>query len=159
MDLCASECRRAFEVCELLEFLADELPKQSAPVWREAHIHCKKVLVPHFQFLSSFMISALLRHTIGDVDKQEFLTRLQSDCADQLHRLSDLSDLFSDALGGRLNLQSPEALGFALRGHFEALRYNLNWEADVLLPLASRTFKDDDRPLKFDALHTGGSLH
>ena len=136
--------RRALQICDLLEALADDLPQRAAPKWRDTQRQCHTVLRPHFLFLSDLVFPVLLTRTKGEVDRQELLLRLRCDCSDQVHALSDLDELLSDAFLVERFANEPESLGFALRGHFEALRRDLYWERDVLWPLAARTLTARD---------------
>ncbi|MEM8577750.1 MAG: hypothetical protein AAGF60_07850 [Pseudomonadota bacterium] len=135
---CIAQTQRALRICDLLEALADDLPKRSVPFWDEAQTQCQSVLRPHFSWLHDIVLPALLQKPEGGVDRLRVLSRLSSDCGDQLHALGDLDDLIADASGSARLSAAPDALGYALRGHFDSLRRDLTWQTDVLWPLAAR---------------------
>lgn len=136
--------QRALHVCDLLEALADDLPKRAAAHWREAQIQCRTILQPYFGFLHGTVLPKLRQQYRSDTDRRDMLIRLHADCADQLHAIGDLQDLISDALVGDRFEDEPEALGFALRGYFDGLRRDLRWQIDVVWPLAARSWTQTD---------------
>lgn len=144
IELCRDQTRRALRVCDHLEALADALPRQSVSEWREAQHQCGFVLRPYFDVVNDVVLSRMLSQSVGSADRQDVLTRLKSDCSDQTHALADLEDLILDALSSEKYADEPEALGYALRGHFEALRRDLRWQDDVLWPLAARILLVED---------------
>jgi len=156
---CCGHTHHALHICDLLEALADDLPKRSAPVWRGAQMQCRAVLHPYFAFLNEVVLPKLLRQNNRDADRREVLCRLKSDCGDQIHALSDLDDLMSDALFSDQFTNEPEALGYALRGHFEALRRDLRWQLDVLWPIAARTWTARDVARVTEALGRLNKMH
>ncbi|MEL6960115.1 MAG: hypothetical protein AAGL89_14310 [Pseudomonadota bacterium] len=143
ISACEAQLQRAFQVCDLLEALADDLPRRQAPVWRETQRQCQSVLRPHFMLLINVVLPILLKRSKENVDREEVLMRLVADNESQLHALEDLDDLLSEAIApGRSD--NAESLGFALRGFFDTLRHNLTWEVDVVWPLAKRVFTEVD---------------
>lgn len=135
---CLDRTRQALLVCDLLETLADDLPSRPSKPWRTAQMQCRSVLRPYFTFVHDTVLPRLLLQTGQDVDRKEVLSRLRWDCNDQLHALNDLDELITDALFDDRFAQEPDALGYALRCYFEALRRDLHWQLDVLWPLAAR---------------------
>lgn len=155
----AAQTARALQVCDLLEALADDLPRRQAPVWRETQHQCKSVLGPHFSFLVSDVLPTLLKRSSESADREDVLVRLMNDNQDQLDALEDLDDLMSEALISERFDQNAESLGYALRGYFETLRHNLRWELDVLWPLSKRILSVEDvRKLRAE-LSSSTALH
>ena len=152
LDYASSAAERVLDVCGLLESLADDLPKRSAPVWREAQTQCQITLHPHFLVLTRFVMPTLMRSSKENDDRQELLLRFNLDCAEQLHNLSDLDDLLTYALEDRGPARDAEALGYALRGYFDELRRNIAWETEVIWPLAARALRDEDIAKILEAL-------
>lgn len=140
----AEHARRVSQMCDLLEALADDLPRRPTPVWREAKRMCNAVIPGHYNDVLGLIVPALLKRTQGDQACEELLHRLKLDFEDEASRLTELNDLMVDALGEDGRKIGPEALGYALRGFFGALRRNSCWETDVLLPLAKRYLNADD---------------
>ncbi|MEM9426958.1 MAG: hypothetical protein AAGA06_09675 [Pseudomonadota bacterium] len=156
---CLEQTRQALHVCDLLEALADDLPKRVAPVWREVQIQERSFLQPYFEFMNSTVLPTMLRQSDLGVDRSEMLMRLKADCVDRVHAMFDLDELITDALQTDKFDSQPEALGYALRGHFDALRRDLLWQLDVLWPMASRTLSKDDMSIVLSALGTTKTLH
>ena len=147
IELCRLQTRKALCVCDQLEALADQLPEQSIRDWRITQVQCRTILRPYFEILSEIALPAMLRQSTELDDGFKLLSRFKSDCQDQLHALADLDDMMSDVLSEGRFIDQPEALGFALRGFFEALRRDLCWQFDVLWPLADRTWSQKDADL------------
>ena len=140
----AEHANRVSQLCDLLEALADDLPRRPVPVWREATRMCNDVIPGHYKDVLGLLVPILLKRTEGDVDCEDLLQRLQLDFEDEACRLAELNDLMVDAVGDDAQKIGPEALGYALRGFFGALRRNTSWETDVLLPLAERYLNAED---------------
>ncbi len=150
LDDLAEHAQHVSHLCDLLEALADDLPRRPMPVWREAMRMCKHLVPVHYEEILNVVMPILKRRTVGERDCEDVLRRLQADFEDEAFRLSELDDLLEEvanpqATGNRENGNiGPEALGFALRGFFIALRRNSTWETDVVLPLASRHLNTND---------------
>jgi len=144
LDQLMARSRRVLDICDLLEALADDLPRRSAPIWRETKTQCAYGLRSHFKLIADLIVPMLLERSEGILDREDVILRVKGDCADLSHRVTDLGELFDDALSSSAYCIDAEALGFALRGHFEALRRYIGWETDVLWPLALRLFSPDD---------------
>lgn len=136
--------QRVLQICDLLEALADDLPKRSIPMWRETKKQCALALSSHFALVVGVVVPMLLERSDGVADREDVILRVKADCTDLNHRVSDLEELFSDALSTSTYRIKSEALGFALRAHFEALRRHIGWETDVLWPLALRILTPED---------------
>lgn len=144
LDIVAQHALRVSQTCDLLEALADDLPRRSEPVWREASRMCADVIPRHYRDVLDVLVPILLRRTQGERDCETILLKLRADFEYDACRLTELNDLFVDTLGGNRRTIGAEALGYALRGFFDVLRRNTSWETDVLLPLASRRLTDQD---------------
>ncbi|MEL7279695.1 MAG: hypothetical protein AAFY35_10820 [Pseudomonadota bacterium] len=144
LDDVADHARRVDQMCDLLEALADDLPRRAAPVWREATRMCKAVIPMHYQNILTVVMPVLRRRCQGEVDCENTLRRLQTDFEEEACRLSELNELLEEAMETGGSTIDPEALGFALRGFFGALRRITSWETDVLLPLADRHLNAED---------------
>jgi hypothetical protein len=144
MDVLAERSLRALQICDLLEALADELPRRSAAIWREVRAHSKMVLQRHLDFASDVVLPAVQRKETLAPDQRDFSDHMADECADLSLRVQDLDDLLADALSTDTCRIEPEALGFALRAHFEALRRHIGWETTVLWPMAARLLTPAD---------------
>lgn len=134
---------RSLEVCDLLEALADDLPRRSKAVWREAKIQCRDVLQNHLKFGLEQFVPFLNEYTRIETVQHDVLSRFKAECTTLVDRLESLDDLFDDAVSYDRNCVGAEALGFALRSHFDGLRSHIGWEKDVLLPMAARISPSD----------------
>ncbi|MEO0753069.1 MAG: hypothetical protein AAFY25_14835, partial [Pseudomonadota bacterium] len=128
LDQVADHARRVSQMCDLLEALADDLPRRPAPIWREATRMCNDVIPGHYREILNVLVPILKRRTEGELDCEYVLRRLQQDFEDEACRLSELNDLLIEAVGTDASKIGPEALGYALRGFFGALRRNGCWE-------------------------------
>ncbi len=140
----ADNAKRVAQICDLLEAMADDLPRRPAPVWREAALMCDEVVKKHYKSVLDVLLPVLETRIRGDEDYAAVLDRLHGDFEEEASRLSELSALMIDALEDSRGQIGAEALGYALRGFFGALRRNVSWEMDVLLPLAKRRLNVDD---------------
>ncbi|MEM7733330.1 MAG: hypothetical protein AAF280_11180 [Pseudomonadota bacterium] len=134
----AQHALRVAQVCDLLEALADDLPRRPVPVWREAAHMCNDVVRRHYKLLLDVLLPMLEDRTRGNGECDPVLLRLQSDFEEEASGLYELNALMVDAVNDRSGNIGAEALGYALRCFFGALRRNVSWEMEVLLPLATR---------------------
>lgn len=128
---------RTVEVCNLLEALADALPGRPITLWREAECQCRLVLGDHVMF-GRALIARLLGECPQEKAEHDLLLRFAREYGALEFRAEDLQGLLVDAVSIERHCIGPEALGFALRCHFDALRKHIEWESEVLLPLAGR---------------------
>ncbi|MEM9435446.1 MAG: hypothetical protein AAGA15_00275 [Pseudomonadota bacterium] len=135
----SSDARRVSELCDLLERLADDLPQQSLPKWRKAARLSATIMPQHMDLVSRVLVERLIQSTIDDSFCQTVLRRVQSELWDCTVSIAELTNLLEDASSLRVSQLPPEALGYALRGHFDAIRRQLAWETGVLMPLALRS--------------------
>lgn len=139
-----AQSRRALQISDVLEAVADDLPRFSAAMWREARQLCRTDLRRHLLTTIKVVIPALQKEMHGDPDCKAFLARILMDRHEELERLSALDDMFADASArGAKNIEH-EALGFMLRAQFEAIRRLVAWDTDVLYPIASRWLREED---------------
>lgn len=139
-----SQSQRALQICDLLEALADDLPRRQDIVWKEAQAQCKSVLEKHIAFLSTQILPVLLDLAQDNPDRTEILSKLHADCRDRENTRIDLDDLFYDVMIGKRFDSQPEALGYALRGFFDGMRRDLSWELGVLWPMSTRILSQED---------------
>lgn len=133
-----TQLERSLETCDLLEALADELPRRSVAVWRAAKVQCQDVLRDHLALGAEQILPCLRLRAQGSVDLGNLLLHFEREYKALAHRLDDLDDLLFDAVATDRNRIGPEALGYALRSHFDTLRKHIGWERDVLLPMVTR---------------------
>ena len=122
---------RTLEICDLLESLADDLPRRPLAVWREAKHQCRRVLQHHVAIGAEQVAHLLGRLTPGTEDQRAVLLHFEAEYTTIGCRLDDLDDLLSDAVSPDRTCIGAEALGYALRSHFDALRQHIGWERDT----------------------------
>jgi len=135
---------RVLDICNLLEALADDLPRKQASLLREVRRQSKDVLLPYYQLLSQHVLPVLLRRTEGEDERQDLLLKLHADCVNRIETVRQLYDLFTDVTTTTRFDDQPEALGYALRGFFEVFRNDASWQIDVLWPLSMQVLTDED---------------
>jgi len=135
---------RALEVCDLLEALADDLPRRSAVIWRDAKRQCAEVLQSHMAAGQALVLHFLDQSAQITPSQRDVLLRFRGDYAHLAHSVEDLDDLLFDATATDRACVGPEALGYALRSHFEGLRRHIGWERDVLVPMMTRLYGSVD---------------
>lgn len=140
----AEHARRVGDLCDLLEAIADDLPRKTKPIWREVIRLCSTIIPNHYDDVIGVVVPVLMRRTEGDIDCESVLRRLHADYIDGRVRLPELTDILDDAIRSDGPAIEPEALGFALRSFFQAIRRQTDWEIDVLLPLANRRLTRED---------------
>ncbi|MEM9344061.1 MAG: hypothetical protein AAGA87_13545 [Pseudomonadota bacterium] len=129
---------------DLLETLADNLPQPSPAVWQETRHLCQGELKLHLTLLCQVVVPELAKRTQGKDDYEALLCCLSGDFENDLSRLTDLDDMFSEVIGKHSDSRTYEAFGFALRACFEAVRRLVRWESEVLLPMVERWLADAD---------------
>ncbi|MEL7166852.1 MAG: hypothetical protein AAGL96_15385 [Pseudomonadota bacterium] len=144
LALVAQHARRVAELCDLLEAIADDLPRQPKPIWSEVRRLCGATIQQHYDEVLRALVPVLMRRTRGDADCEDMLNRMRLDYVDGQVRLPELEELLNDA--SRVNGPGlgANALGFALRSFFETIRRQTDWEMDVLLPMARRRLTPSD---------------
>ncbi|MEM6758304.1 MAG: hemerythrin domain-containing protein [Pseudomonadota bacterium] len=140
----ARDANRIKELCDLLEFMADDLPRRSPAVWREARLLSTKVLARHFRALSECLLPILAREAEGDFFAAATVARIWHECENCKACLAELSDLLEYSHDCHSANMSSETVGYALRGFFSDIRRQIAWEESVLLPLASQRCDDLD---------------
>lgn len=140
----AEDGTRVNDLCDLLEVIADDLPRITQPVWREALRLIATLLPNHLDDMIGVLIPLLIKRQSTDPTCSRMLQRLQFEFQEGYLRVSELSDLLTDASVSKPSGLSPDAVGYALRGFFETLRRQMSWEQEVLLPLATRCLTDAD---------------
>jgi hemerythrin-like domain-containing protein len=132
-----------FELCDLLESLADSLPGFDRAIARSAAAILRQGFKPHLQ-LEEEMLFPLLRGRVSKGSPLEpIMQQLEAEHAADAgfaHELADELQLLAD-IG---LVRNAEMLGYMLRGFFEHQRRHIEWENRVLLPLARQTLTRAD---------------
>ena len=140
-----SQLQRSVEVCDLLEALADELPRRSLSIWRAAKLQCRNELNAHVALGRDQIVPLLIEPGHQSELERNLVLRFGAEYRATAHRVENLDDLLFDAVASDGTGIGSEALGYALRGHFEALRKSFDWERGILLPMIMRAQSMRDR--------------
>ena len=143
LDQIAARRQRVAEICDLLEALADDLPEKSNDLWREAARRCGSDIPRHYDEINRALLP-LLKMRLGATPEVAALERFEADTQEDSFRASELLDLLGGAELSRTRKLDADAVGYALRGFFLAIRRQVLWERDVLLPLADRILTKAD---------------
>ncbi|MEM9855298.1 MAG: hypothetical protein AAF841_12735 [Pseudomonadota bacterium] len=137
-------------LCDLLEALADDLPRLAKGPLHQARTLCAGEVPRYFRQMNDGLIPAmrgrLAKEQRDDADQPlcDLLDRLAADLGEDDARLSEIIDMLDGVTDGSANAPSEETLGFAFRSYFEAMRRQRCWEDQVLFPLAARTLTHED---------------
>lgn len=132
------------ELCELLEDIADGLPRKFEPALAVIAISILKGSAKaHIKFEEAAFFPILRERLPAGSPIVDALA-----CLSQEHeRDEDTGDELAEALKEALRLgapQNPESLGYILRGYFESQRRHIAWENCVVLPAAREVLSTDD---------------
>lgn len=140
----AGYCERASDLCDLLESIADDLPEQQPAKWKLVIIQSLVTIPQYYQMVARVLLPLLLKSPDIHAECVQFLQRIQKDYLDAEASLPELQALLLDSEPSQRQLISADALGYALRSFFEAIRRQTVWEREVLLPFASRHLTEQD---------------
>ncbi len=133
-----------FELCNLLEALADSLPYDLDKNLVQVAVSILSNSWPKHLELEEKCLFPLLRQRASDDTRVHgVLERLEIEHDDD----EDRADELVSALRAYLDvgaLRNPESLGYMLRGFFEAQRRHIGWENDVVLPVAREVLTESD---------------
>ena len=135
LALFRQQLEKSSEICDMLESMADDLPRRSATIWRTAKHQCRQVLEDHITLGSELIIPTLSAHVESNALHRNVLSRFHLEYQALANFSDNLDDLLDDALSNDQANIGSEALGFALRTHFDLLRKTIGWELDVLEPM------------------------
>lgn len=141
--LIAAHAKQVAIVCDLLEAIADNLPSPASGACAEAERLCKFEVPRHFHELTVALIP-LLKERAQDPVNLKQLDQMSRDIAEETEGLGELLEILSSIQQHDKHKLSSEALGYALRGFFDSMRRQLNWEENVLLPMADELLSDKD---------------
>ncbi|MBU2580724.1 MAG: hemerythrin domain-containing protein [Alphaproteobacteria bacterium] len=125
-----------FELCDVLERLADGLPHETIKSQAEVAVTVLRQGLPdHIVLEERYLFPLLKKRNNGDARVRSVLEQLEHEhdhdeafsfeIAEELERLAD---------DGRAS--NAEMLGYMLRGYFVSLRRHIKWENATVLPLA-----------------------
>lgn len=132
------------ELCDLLEALADGLPRSVNQEWAAFAIEILSESWPAHVALEEDVLFPLLRaRAATDATLTEILSRLEQEHVsdeDFAHEIAEeLTVLISEGAA-----RNPDMLGYMLRGFFDSQRRHVAWENMVLLPVARRLLGEAD---------------
>ncbi len=128
----------------MLERIADSLPDDVDPLLCGRVVKVLKEDLPQHHRDEEVGLFPLLEKRAQPTDNvTEMLAQLSLEHAtDESFALELMEELTSLSLGARPG--NPNMLGYMLRGFFENYRRHLQWETNVVLPLARRLLTEKD---------------
>ena len=122
-------------LCDLLEAIADALPGAVDLATAEAAAFFLRTHYPaHFAAEDAVLFPALLGGLGRGSALASAVEQARAEHEVDLEAAREIADCLDDlARGERI---SPDAVGYMLRGFFEAQRRHISWEERVLFPLA-----------------------
>lgn len=135
------------ELCDLLEDLADGLPRRLEESWAATAVGVLSQTWPLHVALEEDVLFPLLRQRAAeDATLLEILVRLEAEHdsdEDFAHEIAEeLSAVLDDG-----HIRNPDMLGYMLRGFFDSQRRHVAWENMVMLPVARRVLEGGDLEL------------
>lgn len=131
------------ELCDLLELIADSLPRFDPVIAGSAASLLRRGLEPHQRLEEDMLFPLLRRRAAGDSQLHAVVQLLEAEHASDAGAAHELADELQAVADTGL-MRNADMLGYMLRGVFERLRRHIGWENGVLLPLARRALTPDD---------------
>ena len=144
IELLLSAHAQHYELCDILERIADGLPDDADPFLCRMALDQLTVALPRHHRDEEVGLFPLMEKRAQPEDNiSEHLAQLCLEHATDESFAHELSgELVILSQGKRPN--NPNMVGYMLRGFFEGYRRHLHWENTVLLPLARRRLTVDD---------------
>ncbi len=150
LDLIKADHVRLLDLCASLESIADTLPLRAAGCSRVAAELL--TLLPLHHADEDRGLFAILKRKSPHGEIVQIMHGLASDHTDDNVALMEIIDYLELlATPRRILRPSPEAIGYAIRGFFQAKRRHLSLETRIIMPFAHEHLTSDD-------LHTLGAI-
>jgi hemerythrin-like domain-containing protein len=132
------------ELCDVLEALADDLPKPPDPALVLISLDLLEQSLPsHIRFEEDAFFP-LLRARLSQTDVLLHVLNCLGDEHDrELGAIAEVADALRSVLESGVSGRA-EMLGYLLRGFFEGQRRHMAWEDKVVLPVARVVLSTDD---------------
>lgn len=132
------------ELCDLLEAIADGLPKRFDDALALVSVSLLESGLPSHMRLEEEALFPLLRRRVsGDHPLHMALVCLESEHDRDGAILVEIIDGLKTAIADG-EVRNADMLGYMLRGFFESQRRHIAWEEAVLLPVAETVLTVDD---------------
>lgn len=132
------------ELCSVLEFLADSLPNAVDPRLASLAVTILRNGLKQHTSLEEEGLFPLLRRRIGGTAHLlAMLDQLTAEHEADEGLAIEIADALDEIVAERPT-ENPEMLGYMLRGFFENQRRHIEWENNVVLPLARNVLNADD---------------
>lgn len=144
LDVIAAAHSSQVQLCEALEHIADGLPDE---VDRRLCAQAADLLrydIPLHHSDEELALFPMLRSRQSPGDRLDvILNRLTSEHDSDNDLASEIADSL-DLLGRGMVVPNPEMFGYMLRGFFERYRRHIQWEEELVMPLARRRLAAED---------------
>lgn len=144
LDVIAAAHHSQVQLCDALERIADGLPDE---VDRRLCVQVADLLrydLPLHHDDEELALFPMLRTRQNPGDRLDvILDRLASEHASDNDLASEIADSL-EQLGRGEAVANPEMFGYMLRGFFERYRRHIQWEEELVMPLARRRLAADD---------------
>jgi hemerythrin-like domain-containing protein len=144
LDVIAAAHSSQVQLCEALEHIADGLPDE---VDRRLCVQAAGLLrydIPLHHSDEELALFPMLRSRQSPGDRLDvILNRLTSEHDSDNDLASEIADSL-DLLGRGMVVPNPEMFGYMLRGFFERYRRHIQWEEELVMPLARRRLAAED---------------
>jgi len=144
LDMIAAAHYSQVQLCEALEHIADGLPGE---VDRRLCAQASQLLrydIPLHHDDEELALFPMLRSRQNPGDRLDvILNRLASEHVSDNDLASEIADSL-DILGRGEAVPNPEMFGYMLRGFFERYRRHIQWEEELVMPLARRRLAAED---------------
>lgn len=143
LDLILYEHDLQLQLCDLLEQIADCLPKNVSPRAAQSAVNAIHELYRHHEREEGCLFPIIQKRAKPHDNIDQILSHLKEEHATDESLASEMQENLEILAAGNLP-ENPNMLGYMLRGFFENYRRHISWENTVLLPLVRERLTEDD---------------
>lgn len=123
------------ELCDLMEGLADSLPDGDIVIAAAILPVLRRGVIGHMRFEEEQLFPLLRGHHTTMPQVKAVTTQLTREHEVDVEFLGEVAEALEAFIGDGI-VENPEMLGYMLRFFFESQRRHIEWENNVLIPLA-----------------------
>lgn len=131
------------ELCDLLESLADSLPEGDIVIAAAIVPVLRRGVTGHMRFEEEQLFPLLRGHHSAVPQVKAVTRQLTREHEIDVDFLGEVADALEAFVGVGV-VENPEMLGYMLRFFFESQRRHIEWENNVLIPLARNVLTGDE---------------
>jgi hypothetical protein len=140
----AEALRTKRSICDLVETIADSLPEPSSLICLRAACVLRNDLPLYFADAGRYLLPQLRARHSGSNWIERMLDQVEADHVQLEGSIDEVADLLERIGAGKARHHERIVAGYALRCFFEGLRRHINWEQNLILPLANESLTADD---------------